>query len=138
MQISFRETSVLGFEKKFPLTSKLLKDTVEDRFANSFMESGSKPETYKFELSVGYYKEDEEDRPVGEPVTAEDGRKFYETRTVLIVGHYLGQFHERRTALFGLNLVDPRSEFPVEETKGIETLFNEIKSYPLDSIPGEI
>ncbi len=138
MEIGLRQAYVLGFERKFPLTSGLLTRNVETTYAGLFSESGSKPEKYKFELSVGYYKEDEEDRLIGESVTAQDGTRFCETRTVSIIGRYRGSFGHTKIAHLGLNLVDAESGFPLEETKDIEALFTQIKSYPLDLVPKEI
>lgn len=138
MEIGLRQAVIRGFENKFPLTSELLKRNLETVYANEFRESDSKPEEYKFELSVEYYREDEDGSPLGEAVTAPDGSKLCETRTVLIIGHYPGQFGRIKTALSGLNLVDPKSGVPIKETQALETLCTQIKSYPLDSIPREI
>ena len=138
VDIGLRQAYVLGFEKRFPLVFGLLKRNVETVCADLFAERNSKPQEYKFQLSIEYYPESEKDRPIGELVTAPDGRTFYETRSLAIVGHYTGRSGDTKTALLALNLMKPNSELPEEEIKDIGSLFGQIKSYPLDSIPKEI
>lgn len=137
MEIGLRQSYVLGFENRFPLMAKFLQNRLETAYAGLFEEVKSRPDKYKFGLSVEYYGEDEEDI-VGEPVTAADGRKLCEARTVLICGHYPGKFGSTQTALIALNIMNPKAGFSPEEVRVLEVLFDQIKSYPLDSIPREI
>ncbi len=138
MEIGLRQSCVLGFVNKFPSTSAVLKRNLEQRYGALFEESGNRPAEYNYELSVEYYGRDEEDSPIGEPVTAPDGRSLCETRSVFISGNYASRFGSPKIALFGLNITNPNSGAPNEEVVGIETLFAQIKSCPLDSVPKEI
>lgn len=137
MEIGLRQSSIAGFEKQFPLTSNILRKKLETTFADEFKESG-KPEEYKFQLSVEYCGENEEDRSIGELITAPDGRKLYETRTIDITGNYPGLYGRTKIAFQSINLTNPKLELPQEEVRNIETLFDQVKSFPLDSIPKEI
>ncbi len=139
MEIGLRQSYVSDFKTRFPKTAGFLQNRLETVYAGSFEELGSKPDEYKFQLDVEYYPQEEEDKPAGELITTPNGKELSETRTLSIIGHYPGRYGDTRTALLVLNLTKPNvAELLEEEAAGINPLFEQVKSYPLDSVPKEI